>query len=141
MSNAAASLPFEKTAIRKVVTRLVPFVALMFFISCTEQRSGFAAPNGMEEDLVLTGAQFVIYFSFIYGLYAFTSFVPIIIAGFQEQFGTKFTVIQKGPSQRSRIYRLLLSCSCGPATLPDEACVTRPIARRAFLGAISVPSR
>ena len=38
----------------------------------------------------------VIYFGFIYGLYALAFFLPTIIAGFQEQFGTKFDVFQKG---------------------------------------------
>ena len=37
-----------------------------------------------------------IYFGFIYGLYALAFFLPTIIAGFQEQFGTKFDVFQKG---------------------------------------------
>jgi MFS family permease len=38
----------------------------------------------------------MIYFGFIYGLYALTFFLPTIIAGFQEQFGTTFSVWQKG---------------------------------------------
>jgi nitrate/nitrite transporter NarK len=59
MSNAAASLPVERAAIRKVATRLVPFVALMFFINFLDRTAiGFAAPNGMEEDLALTATQF-----------------------------------------------------------------------------------
>jgi predicted MFS family arabinose efflux permease len=37
-----------------------------------------------------------IYFGFIYGLYALAFFLPTIIAGFQEQFGTEFDVFQKG---------------------------------------------
>ena len=52
MSNAAASVPVEQSAIRKVATRLVPFVALMFFINFLDRTAiGFAAPNGMEDDL------------------------------------------------------------------------------------------
>ena len=38
----------------------------------------------------------VIYFGFIYGLYALAFFLPTIISGFQEQFGTKFDVFEKG---------------------------------------------
>ena len=38
----------------------------------------------------------VIYFGFIYGLYALAFFLPTIIAGFEEQFGTKFDVFEKG---------------------------------------------
>ncbi len=49
----------EKSAIRKVALRLVPFVALMFFINYLDRTAiGFAAPNGMNKDLGLTAAQF-----------------------------------------------------------------------------------
>src|SRR3712207_1852138 len=49
----------EKSAIRKVAVRLVPFVALMFFINYLDRTAiGFAAPNGMNDDLGLTAAQF-----------------------------------------------------------------------------------
>jgi nitrate/nitrite transporter NarK len=37
-----------------------------------------------------------IYFGFIYGLYALAFFLPTIIEGFQEQFGTELDVFQKG---------------------------------------------
>ena len=37
-----------------------------------------------------------IYFGFIYGLYALAFFLPTIISGFQEQFGTTFDVFEKG---------------------------------------------
>ncbi|WP_019180771.1 MFS transporter [Microbacterium yannicii] len=48
-----------KSAIRKVSMRLVPFVALMFFINYLDRTAiGFAAPNGMNEDLALSAAQF-----------------------------------------------------------------------------------
>ena len=49
----------EKTTIKKVAIRLVPFVALMFFINFLDRTAiGFAAPNGMEADLALSAAQF-----------------------------------------------------------------------------------
>lgn len=49
----------EKSAIKKVAIRLVPFVALMFFINYLDRTAiGFAAPNGMNDDLVLSAAQF-----------------------------------------------------------------------------------
>ena len=49
----------EKTAIRKIAIRIVPFVALMFFINFLDRTAiSFAAPNGMEADLGLTAAQF-----------------------------------------------------------------------------------
>ena len=48
-----------KSAIRKVSLRLVPFVALMFFINYLDRTAiGFAAPNGMNDDLALSAAQF-----------------------------------------------------------------------------------
>ncbi|RPE76362.1 sugar phosphate permease [Frondihabitans sp. PhB161] len=51
--------PIEKSAIRKISIRLVPFVALMFFINYLDRTAiGFAAPNGMEQSLGLSAAQF-----------------------------------------------------------------------------------
>src|SRR3990170_2851531 len=58
MQPAVAS-DVERSAIRKVAVRLVPFVALMFFINYLDRTAiGFAAPNGMNEDLGLAAAQF-----------------------------------------------------------------------------------
>jgi len=49
----------EQSAIRKVAIRLVPFLALMFFINYLDRTaSGFAAPTGMNIDLALSAAQF-----------------------------------------------------------------------------------
>jgi len=49
----------ERSAIRKVATRLVPFVALMFFINYLDRTAiSFAGPNGMNDDLGLKAAQF-----------------------------------------------------------------------------------
>ncbi len=48
----------ERSTIRKISIRLVPFVALMFFINFLDRSAiGFAAPNGMEQDLALTATQ------------------------------------------------------------------------------------
>ncbi|SDT37209.1 MFS transporter [Actinoplanes derwentensis] len=60
-TSTASSAPsaVEKSAIRKVAVRLVPFVALMFFINYLDRTAiGFAAPNGMNDDLALTAAQY-----------------------------------------------------------------------------------
>ena len=38
----------------------------------------------------------LIYFGFVYGLYALAFFLPTIIAGFEAQYGTKFSVYEKG---------------------------------------------
>ncbi|MBB5391746.1 MULTISPECIES: MFS transporter [unclassified Herbaspirillum] len=55
-TNASA---VEKSAIRKVAMRLVPFVGLMFFINFLDRTAiSFAGPNGMTRDLALTAAQF-----------------------------------------------------------------------------------
>lgn len=55
----AEAAPVARSAIRKVSMRLVPFVALMFFINYLDRTAiGFAAPNGMNEDLALSAAQF-----------------------------------------------------------------------------------
>jgi MFS family permease len=49
----------ERSTIRRVAVRLVPFVALMFFINFLDRTAvGFAAPSGMNTDLGLTAAQF-----------------------------------------------------------------------------------
>ncbi|GAA2659557.1 MULTISPECIES: MFS transporter [Actinosynnema] len=58
-TGATPATAVEKSAIRKVAMRLVPFVALMFFINYLDRTAiGFAAPNGMNSDLALTAAQF-----------------------------------------------------------------------------------
>src|SRR5258708_16561926 len=51
--------PLERSTIRKVSMRLVPFVALMFFINFLDRTAiSFAGPNGMTKDLGLSAAQF-----------------------------------------------------------------------------------
>ncbi|MER5550302.1 MFS transporter [Streptomyces sp. NPDC002793] len=56
---ATAHSAIEKSAIRKVSIRLVPFVALMFFVNYLDRTAvSFAEPNGMGQDLALTAAQF-----------------------------------------------------------------------------------
>ena len=60
-ATALSSAPsaVEKSAIRKVSLRLVPFVALMFFVNYLDRTAvSFAEPNGMGQDLALTAAQF-----------------------------------------------------------------------------------
>ncbi|BAO91692.1 MFS transporter [Caballeronia cordobensis] len=57
--NVADTQSVERSAIRKVSWRLVPFVALMFFINFLDRTAiSFAGPNGMTKDLGLTAAQF-----------------------------------------------------------------------------------
>jgi len=48
-----------RSAFRKAAVRLVPFVALMFFINFLDRTAiGVAGPNGMNDDLAMTAAQF-----------------------------------------------------------------------------------
>ncbi|CAD6561343.1 Putative tartrate transporter [Paraburkholderia kirstenboschensis] len=55
----AQSNELERSTIRKVSMRLVPFVALMFFINFLDRTAiSFAGPNGMTKDLGLDAAQF-----------------------------------------------------------------------------------
>ena len=59
MATPLATQSVERSAIRKVAVRLVPFVALMFFINYLDRTAiSFAGPNGMNDDLGLTAAQF-----------------------------------------------------------------------------------
>ncbi|CAM5251379.1 hypothetical protein SVIOM342S_02534 [Streptomyces violaceorubidus] len=59
MGAQAPSAAVERTAIKKVSVRLVPFVALMFFVNYLDRTAvSFAEPNGMGQDLALTAAQF-----------------------------------------------------------------------------------
>lgn len=58
-SAATQPSPVEKSAIDKISWRLVPFIALMFFINFLDRTAiSFAGPNGMSADLGLTAAQF-----------------------------------------------------------------------------------
>ncbi|MFT4110840.1 MFS transporter [Propionicimonas sp.] len=58
--SAAVDVPsVERSTIKKVSVRLVPFVALMFFINYLDRTAiGFAGPNGLSQDLGMTAAQF-----------------------------------------------------------------------------------
>ncbi|SYZ33469.1 Inner membrane transport protein RhmT [Propionibacterium australiense] len=60
MSSATTVNPVaEKSAVHKISVRLVPFVALMFFINFLDRTAiGYAGPNGMQQDLGMTAAQF-----------------------------------------------------------------------------------
>ncbi|WP_339385909.1 MFS transporter [Burkholderia sp. Ac-20379] len=59
MNKTASVEALEASAIRKVIWRLVPFVALMFFINFLDRTAiSFAGPNGMSKDLGLSAAQF-----------------------------------------------------------------------------------
>ena len=49
----------EQSAVGKFAIRLVPFLALMFFINYLDRTAiSFAGPNGMNQNLGLSAAQF-----------------------------------------------------------------------------------
>jgi MFS family permease len=55
----AVSSTVERSTIKKISIRLVPFVALMFFINYLDRTAiSFAGPNGMNDDLAMTAAQY-----------------------------------------------------------------------------------
>jgi len=59
VDHTARETSIAKSAIRKVSIRLVPFVGLMFFINYLDRTAvSFASPNGMNDDLGITAAQF-----------------------------------------------------------------------------------
>lgn len=81
----------------------------------------------------------LIYFGFIYGLYALAFFLPTIIAGFQQQFGTTFNVMQKGliTGVPYLIAAVVMFFWSKDAT--HRGCKTWHIAIPALAGGISVP--
>ncbi|XXN64942.1 MFS transporter [Enterobacter ludwigii] len=81
----------------------------------------------------------LIYFGFIYGLYALAFFLPTIIAGFQQQFGTTFNVMQKGliTGVPYLIAAAVMFFWSKDAT--RRGCKTWHIAIPALAGGISVP--
>jgi MFS family permease len=81
----------------------------------------------------------LIYFGFIYGLYALTFFLPTIISGFQEQFGTTFTVIQKGLITAIPYLPAALVLFLWSRDATRRGVQTWHIALPAFMGAISIP--
>ena len=106
MSNAAASVPVEQSAIRKVATRLVPFVALMFFINFLDRTAiGFAAPNGMEDDLALTATQF----GFASGVF----FIGYILLEVPSNIALHKVGARRWLARIMVTWGLLLSCSPG----------------------------
>jgi MFS family permease len=55
----ATNADTARSTIRKVTWRLVPFVAVMFFINYLDRTAiSFASPNGMNDDLALSAAQY-----------------------------------------------------------------------------------
>lgn len=59
LDRSVVTTDIERSAIRKICWRLVPFLALMSLINFLDRTAiSFAGPNGMNDDLGLTAAQF-----------------------------------------------------------------------------------
>lgn len=81
----------------------------------------------------------MIYFGFVYGLYALAFFLPTIIGGFQQQFGVTFSVLQKGlitgiPYLFAAVVMFFWSRDAS-----KRGCKSWHIALPALVGGISVP--
>jgi nitrate/nitrite transporter NarK len=81
----------------------------------------------------------LIYFGFIYGLYALAFFLPTIISGFQQQFGTSFNVIEKGLITGVPYIFAAVVMFFWSRDASRRGCKTWHIALPALTGAISVP--
>ena len=81
----------------------------------------------------------LIYFGFIYGLYALAFFLPTIIAGFQQQFGTTFTVMEKGMVTGIPYLIAAVVMFFWSRDATRRGCKTWHIAIPAITGGISVP--
>jgi predicted MFS family arabinose efflux permease len=81
----------------------------------------------------------LIYFGFIYGLYALSFFLPTIIGGFQAQFGTTFTVFEKGLITAIPYLPAALALYLWSRDATRRGCRTWHIALPALTGAVSIP--
>ncbi|KAA9002545.1 MFS transporter [Affinibrenneria salicis] len=81
----------------------------------------------------------LIYFGFIYGLYALAFFLPTIIAGFQQQFGTTFNVMEKGLITAIPYLPAAVAMYFWSKDATRRGCRTWHIAIPALTGAVSVP--
>ncbi|AIU87409.1 MFS transporter [Pectobacterium odoriferum] len=81
----------------------------------------------------------LIYFGFIYGLYALAFFLPTIIAGFQQQFGTTFNVMDKGLITAIPYLPAAIVMYFWSRDATHRGCRSWHIAIPALTGAISIP--
>jgi MFS family permease len=81
----------------------------------------------------------LIYFGFIYGLYALAFFLPTIIAGFEEQYGSKFNVYQKGVITAIPYLPAAIVLYLWSKDASKRGVQTWHIAIPAVVGAISIP--
>jgi len=81
----------------------------------------------------------LIYFGFIYGLYALAFFLPTIIAGFEAQDGTKFNVYQKGLITAIPYLPAAIVLYLWSRDATKRGVKTWHIAIPALVGAVSIP--
>ena len=81
----------------------------------------------------------LIYFGFVYGLYALAFFLPTIINGFQQQFGTTFNVFQKGLITAIPYLPAAFALYFWSKDATRRGCRTWHIALPALTGAVSIP--
>lgn len=81
----------------------------------------------------------LIYFGFIYGLYTLSFFLPTIIGGFQAQFGTTFTVFQKGLITAVPYLPAAVALYLWSRDATRRGTRTWHIALPALAGAVSIP--
>jgi MFS family permease len=81
----------------------------------------------------------LIYFGFIYGLYALAFFLPTIIGGFEAEFGSKFNVFQKGLITAIPYLPAAFALFFWSRDASQRGVKTWHIAVPALVGAVSVP--
>lgn len=102
-----------------------------------------SAANHSFRSVMLNGRVWVlclIYFGFVYGLYALAFFLPTIIGGFQTQFGATFTVMQKGLITGAPYVLAVIVMYFWSRDASRRGCKTWHIAIPALVGAITVPT-
>lgn len=82
----------------------------------------------------------LIYFGFVYGLYALAFFLPTIIGGFQSQFNVTFGVIEKGFITGAPYLVAALAMYFWSRDVSRRGCKTWHIAIPALVGAVTVPA-
>lgn len=81
----------------------------------------------------------LIYFGFIYGLYALAFFLPTIIGGFQSQFNVTFSVMEKGLITGAPYLVATVVMIFWSRDVTRRGCKPWHIAIPALVGAVSVP--
>jgi len=102
-----------------------------------------SAANHSFRSVMLNGRVWVlclIYFGFVYGLYALAFFLPTIIGGFQTQFGATFSVMQKGLITGAPYVLAVIVMYFWSRDASRRGCKTWHIAIPALVGAITVPT-